>query len=270
MACVAVLSGFPILRAQEFSQLLAVLPRSDLSVFCLPLGQQALWSSLWSFCGGLRPELSPSGHEMKEQYWPVLRLCPADQRAGHTLGGCEGVAGCGCSGRKASQGPVGTARPLPPPTSKVTPHAAGLASRKLVTLRLWVGTRPALHPPHHPDLICCPVIWDVSHGKNTGQTHLGRRKRPLLLPPGRAMCGGPRGGSAQQPDKQDQLPGTHEVPDARERPQTARVPAEGLDPAPRWHLAKSGALLQETVRMEGRGMEEGDEVGAGWWWGEGS
>lgn len=67
--------------------------------------------------------------------------------------------------------------------------------------------------------------------------------------------------SAQQPGKQDQLPGTHGVPDTQERPQTARVLAEGSDPAPRWHLAKSGALFQETDGKDGGERAGGERDG---------
>ena len=74
--------------------------------------------------------------------------------------------GCGDLVGKTSEGPAGTASlGQDSQTPKVKPHV-DLASRKLVTWRLVLGTQGQLPPT----FARCPVILGcVSHGKNPGQ-----------------------------------------------------------------------------------------------------
>lgn len=229
--------------------------QSGLCVFRLPLGPPALWSVAVVFLWRTRPRaVSPGTREAG-----AILVSPQGSagQTGRLATPVEAGRGRQAVGAREGRPPRALWGQQDPPASKVTPHA-GLDSGKLVTLRLRVGTWPAFHPPRHPVLICCPVIWDVCvMGRIQDKHTSGGGKGHSCFPRG-GGCAGPGGGSAQQPGKQDELPGTHAVPDAPEIPQTARVPAEDpiLLPGGIWpNRGPSCERRRKVVGVEGCGSQ---------------
>lgn len=106
----AIRLGFPFHLPRNFPSFLLSC-QWGLCVFRPPPGPQALWSSCGLSVEDSPRAVSPGTREAGAITGQSSGLSRAARRAGHTRGGWEGAADCGCAGRKASRGPVGIARP---------------------------------------------------------------------------------------------------------------------------------------------------------------